>query len=75
MSDTQLLQAILDKVSAVDKKVDGLQSEMTSGFKKVNTRIDRLGKTLAFLEDDAPTREEFDELEKRVERIEKDASN
>ena len=39
------------------------------GFEKVNKRIDNLGGSLAFLEDDAPTREEFDELAGKVSQI------
>lgn len=64
MSDTKMLQMILDKLSALEKKVD-------KGFKDVNSRIDNLGLQLAELEDDAPTLEEFDALEKRVSKIEK----
>ncbi|KKQ40769.1 MAG: hypothetical protein US60_C0053G0006 [Microgenomates group bacterium GW2011_GWC1_37_8] len=79
MSDTKMLQSILDKVSTLDRKVDG-------GFKEVNQRIDRteknltiridkLGLQLANLEDDAPTIEEFDNLEKRVTKLEKQAAS
>lgn len=32
--------------------------------------IDKNGRQLAYLEDDAPTREEFDILEKRVGKLE-----
>ncbi len=73
-SDTKMLQLVLDKVSSVDRKVD-------KGFKEVNDRIDKsekrltgridkLGMQLANLEDDAPTIEEFDNLEKRVTKLE-----
>lgn len=78
MSDTKMLQMVLDKVSSVDKKVD-------KGFKQVNKKIDRLdnkltgridklGTQLANLEDDSPTVEEFDNLGKRVGKLEKQAS-
>jgi hypothetical protein len=50
MSDTKLLQAILDRVTALDKKVDILDKKVDAGFKevksefaKVHKRIDTLG--------------------------------
>ena len=42
---------------------------MDKGFKKVNDRLDKQGKSLAYLEDDAPTVEEFEKLEERVTKI------
>jgi BMFP domain-containing protein YqiC len=57
-----------------DKKIETLrkelQKEMREGFDAVNERLDKQGKQLAYLEDDAPTREEFDDLKKRVEKLE-----
>lgn len=47
----------------VDKRFDTLESNLTK-------RIDRIGKQVAFLEDDAPTREEHDKLVRRVTKIE-----
>ncbi len=44
------------KVGGVDKKVEDLRKETRAGFKSVNERIDKLGKSLAYLEDDAPTK-------------------
>lgn len=70
MSDTKLLQAILEKVLSLDKKVDSLDKKMDHGFKTVNKRIDTLGLQLAQLEDDAPTREEFNALDHRVAKLE-----
>lgn len=74
-NDTKMLQVILDKVSSLDRKVD-------KGFAEVNrridntkdglaARIDKIGLQLARLEDDAPTIEEFDNLEKKVLKIQK----
>lgn len=60
MNDKKILQAILDKVKLVDEKVDAVKEEVISNGK----RIDNLGKQLAFLENDVPTREEHDSLEK-----------
>jgi hypothetical protein len=68
MSDTQLLQAILEKVDTIDKKVDGVSSVVV----KNGERLDKLGLELAKLQDDAPTIEEF---AKRVSRLEKIFSN
>lgn len=52
------------KVDSLDKKIDGVEERLTK-------RIDRLGEDLAYLEDDAPTRDEHRKLEKRVKKIEK----
>lgn len=65
---------LLTKIDGLDKKlsgrIDGLEEKMDTGFKKVNSRLDKLGKSLAYLEDDAPTREEHDLLENRVTKVE-----
>ena len=63
MTDTKMLQAIASSIAL-------LRQEMKNGFKDVNERVDRLGGDIAYLEDDAPTREEHDELEKRVTKLE-----
>lgn len=82
MSDTKILQAILDgqtsiraditsirtDVKRVEKKVDG-------GFEKVNGRLDKIGLSVASLEDDTPTIEEFDNLDKRVKKLEKQVAS
>jgi len=61
---------LLGEIKKVDKKVDLLKKSMDKGFKDVNARVDKLGKSLAYLEDDAPTREEFEDLDKRVGNFE-----
>ncbi|MBN1168408.1 hypothetical protein JXA63_00805 [Candidatus Woesebacteria bacterium] len=74
-------QAILKEVKKVDSKLSGrmdtleqklgkLDKKIDKGFKEVNNRLDKQGKSLAYLEDDAPTVEEFDKLEERVTEIE-----
>ena len=73
MSDTKLLQSILNKVSSIEQQVTSLGQKVEDGFKVVNKRVDKIGLQLANLEDDAPTVEEFDVLEKRVRRLEKQA--
>ena len=81
-----MLQAILDGQAAIweyiregfkkidiqfeklDKKMDGVEQRLT-------VRLDKLGKQLAYLEDDTPTREENDKLEERVAKVEKTISS
>lgn len=58
-------QAVLTKrFDQVDRKIDGVEERLSK-------RIDSAGKQLAYLEDDAPTGQEFDGLEKRVEKLER----
>ena len=82
MSDTKILQAILDgqralkeelsgKIEKVDKKIDSVKGEVLENRK----RIDKIGYDLAQLSDDAPTIEEFDKLEKRVSKLEDQVVN
>ncbi len=61
---------LLGKIHNLDKKTDDLRQEMRDGFKEVNKRIDKIGLQIARLEDDTPTIEEFDKLEKRVTKVE-----
>jgi len=69
MTNTKLLQTIVDKVSSVDRKVDSLDNKMDKRFTEVNQRLDTIGTSVAHLEDDAPTIEEFDKLGKRVTKL------
>ncbi len=55
---------VLQRFDETDEKMDGVEKRLTK-------RIDNIGKQLAYLEDDAPTREEFSKLEKRVDKVEK----
>jgi DNA repair ATPase RecN len=70
MSDTKLIQSVLDKVTSIDSKVDKGFRELKEDVVKNRKRIDKLGLQLAELEDDAPTREEHDELEGRLDKLE-----
>ena len=54
---------VLQRFDQMDKKIDGVEERLTK-------RIDSMGKQLAYLEDDAPTRDEFSKLEKRVGKLE-----
>ena len=51
-------QELLSEIKKVDEKltgrIDSLSLETKNGFKKVNKRLDMIGKSVAFLEDDAP---------------------
>ena len=69
-SDTKMLQVILDKVTKLDKKVDTGFKEVKEEILENRKRIDKFGYELAELSDDAPTIEEFDDLEKRVTKLE-----
>jgi tetrahydromethanopterin S-methyltransferase subunit G len=65
---------LIKKIDDIDKKlsgrVDSLEKKIDAGFSKVDSRLDKIGKAVAYLEDDAPTREEFDKLDKRVDGLE-----
>lgn len=62
-----MLQAILDKIVEVQDDVKRVDEKVVKNGK----RIDKLGEQLAYLEDDAPTKGEFEKLEKRVGKLEK----
>ena len=64
-------QELLTEIKKVDEKVGRLEEKTETGFKQVNERLDKIGKSVAYLEDDAPTRDEHDKLEKRVTKVEK----
>jgi len=73
--DTKMLQIILDRVNEVRDRQDGLEKKMDEGFDKVHNRLDMIGSSVAYLEDDTPTREEHDKLDKRVVRLEKSTAS
>lgn len=82
MDDTKkMLQAIINgqsamkselltKIDKVEKKVDNLDKKIDEVEKNLTKRIDKIGLQLANLEDDAPTLDEFNNLEKRVGKLE-----
>lgn len=65
---------LLGEIQRIDKKlstdIGNLREETKKGFKQLTERIDKIGRLVAQLDDDAPTGEEFSELEKRVGRLE-----
>lgn len=70
MSDTKILQSILDGQSSIRKDIKEVKEELKKTETKLTKRIDTLGLQIANLEDDAPTVDEFDKLEKRVSKLE-----
>lgn len=58
------------RIDGVESNIADLEIKVDEGFKNVNERIDKLGKTLAVLDEDAPTVEDFEKLEKRVKKVE-----
>lgn len=75
MSDTKLIQAVLDKITKLDEKIEKGFKGVNKRFDKLDKRIDKIGLGLAQLADDTPTIEEFDELEKRVGKLEKSTAS
>ena len=67
---SSMKQELLGEIGKVRKDVADHRKETELCFKQVNKRIDKLGSDLAYLEDDAPTREEHDQLDKRVTKLE-----
>ncbi|OGG12724.1 hypothetical protein A2875_02215 [Candidatus Gottesmanbacteria bacterium RIFCSPHIGHO2_01_FULL_46_14] len=77
MSDTKILQAILDGQTGLKKDIQEVRRDITEVKEEVRktegrltARIDIVGLQVANLEDDAPTVEEFDKLAKRVSKLE-----
>ncbi len=74
-----LKQELVSRIDKLDSKlgwrIDGLEGRFNSLDGKIDSveknltqRLDKIGKQLAYLEDDTPTREEYDDLEKRVDK-------
>ena len=67
MSDNKILQSILDGRTSIREDIKRVEEKVEEN----GARIDKLGLQIASLEDDSPTIEEFDNLEKRVKKLEK----
>ncbi|MEK7521875.1 MAG: hypothetical protein AAB599_03720 [Patescibacteria group bacterium] len=61
---------VKQQMSEFERKIEKRFEEVGNRFDAVDKRIDTIGKQVVFLEDDAPTREEHEALEKRVIKIE-----
>ena len=57
------------RMDGLEGKVDGLDGKIDGVEKRLTQRLDKIGRQLAYLEDDTPTREEYDNLEKRVDKM------
>lgn len=66
-----MLQAILTAISDfrddTNKRFNAIESKIDNNGK----RIGLIGEQISYLEDDAPTNEEFEKLHKRVSKLEK----
>ncbi|MCX6705699.1 MAG: hypothetical protein NTV24_01160 [Candidatus Woesebacteria bacterium] len=69
-NDTKILQSILDGQVLIRKDIKEVKEEAKKTEERLTGRIDKLGTQLSKLEDDAPTIDEFDNLEKRVTKLE-----
>ena len=63
------------RIGGLDGRMKRVEDRIDEVEKNLTNRIDRLGRSLAYLEDDAPTREEFDKLANRVDKIEQRSSS
>lgn len=67
-------EELLSEIRKVDKKVEQVKENLSKEIRDVevrlSARIDKIGTQVAQLDDDAPTGEEFKELEKRVGDLE-----
>lgn len=59
----QFEKKLTGRVDELEEKIDGVEKRLTE-------RLNKIGRQLAYLEDDTPTREEFDGLEERVDKLE-----
>lgn len=74
-------QEVLRKIDRLDEKLtkridqvdERLAGRIDSVEKNLSERLDKIDRQLAYLEDDTATREEFDELGKRVDKLEQTA--
>ncbi len=71
MPDSKILQAILDGQTSIRENIKRVGRKVDDGFEEVKGRLNKIGLSLANLENDTPTIEEFDNLEKRVNKLEK----
>ena len=60
---------LLAEIKKVRDELNEFRQETKYELKKTNKRIDTIGLQLANLEDDAPTREEFEELQTSVAKL------
>jgi len=66
---------LLGKMTKLEKKVDDGFEKVNERFNDAIKRIDKIGLQVAKLEDDAPTVEEFDNLVKKVEKVQQNLTS
>lgn len=66
-----MLQVLIKGQDALKEELAVLREETRKGFRETHERLDKQGRQLAYLDDDAPTQEAHEGLIKRVEKIEK----
>ena len=66
---------LLEEIRKVDQKIDSLNEKIDRVETNLTNRIDKLGLQIAKLENDTPTREEFDGLEDRVASLDQTAAS
>jgi BMFP domain-containing protein YqiC len=67
-------QEVMSKFGQLEKKFEKLDIKIDQVEIRLTERLDKIGKQLAFVEDDTPTKEEFEKLEKRVSKLEQPTS-
>jgi hypothetical protein len=72
-------QEILSKIDKLDRKltlrIENVEGKLDKVGENLTKRLDKIGSQLAYLEDDTPTREEFDNLEKKIKEIDQKATS
>ena len=66
-----LRQGLMDEIGKLESRLNKRLDVLEIKVEENTSRLDKLGKQLAYLDDDAPTKEEFDSLEGRVVKVEK----
>jgi len=69
-TQSSLRQDILGTKKELREEIVELGMELKAVEKRLTERLNIQGSQLAYLEDDAPTSEEFGDLEKRVKKVE-----
>ena len=68
-----LKQDLIKRIDGVEKslgnRIDRVERNLNKKIEASTKRLDKIGKSVAHLEDDTPTREEFDKLEETVEKV------
>jgi len=70
VSDTKILQSILHGQVSIRNGIKRVEKKVGKVEKNLTERMDKLGSQLAYLEDDVPTKEEIEVLDKRVGKLE-----